>query len=334
MGNEWIRGTMKTWSAVRKKLKMSNSVSRATKIAKNPDFIPSTIDSGFNKWANKGLIYIDQMFQGQTMKSFTQLQKEFNLPAHDFYKFLQLRDYLQKHQEWENIYKTPSKLEEVLWSFSEDKSKKGVISKIYKALQHESDDNNLDIKEKWELEANIIISEEEWEETFKEGHKLTNSPTWREFDWKVKMRYFYTLFITSKYSNTTDLCWRECGAVGDSTHIFWDCPKIQDFWKNIQKEIKQIMGINFPLEPALYILGIIPDNMTDKNSKYLLRILLLIAKKTITASWLKPQPPSILQWRDGVKNVFIMEKITARLQLKTDLFDKRWSLLVKAMPEL
>uniref|UniRef100_A0A3Q3VQV8 Uncharacterized protein n=1 Tax=Mola mola TaxID=94237 RepID=A0A3Q3VQV8_MOLML len=64
--------------------------------------------------------------------------------------------------------------------------------------------------------------------------------------------------------------------------LFWDCPKLQNFWKNIQKEIKQIMGINLPLEPAIYILGIMPDSMTDKNSKYLLRILLLIAKKTIT----------------------------------------------------
>ena len=109
------------------------------------------------------------------------------------------------------------------------------------------------------------------------------------------MRYFYTPFITSKYSKTTDLCWRECGAVGDYTHIFWNCPKIQDFWKNIQKEIKLIMGIEFPQGPALYILGIIPDNMTDKRSKHVLGILLMIAKKTITASWLKPQPPSITQ---------------------------------------
>lgn len=37
-----------------------------------------------------------------------------------------------------------SKFEEVLWSFSEDKSK---ILKIYEAPQHESKDNNLDIKE-------------------------------------------------------------------------------------------------------------------------------------------------------------------------------------------
>lgn len=88
------------------------------------------------------------------------------------YKFLQLRHYLQKHKEWDNIRKTPSKLEELLMSFTEEKTKKGVISKIYKALQHESNDNNMDVKEKWELETNIIIGDEKWEETFKAGHKL------------------------------------------------------------------------------------------------------------------------------------------------------------------
>lgn len=39
----------------------------------------------------------------------------------------------------------------------------------------------MDIKANWkqrELEANIIITDEKWEETFKAGHKLTSSPSW------------------------------------------------------------------------------------------------------------------------------------------------------------
>ena len=105
---------------------------------------------------------------------------------------------------------------------------------MYKVLQQESN-NNVDVKEKWELEANIIITDEQWEETFKAGHKVTSSPTWRAFHWKIKIRYFITPSITSRYSNTSQMCWRGCGLVGDFTHIFWDCPKILDFWTNIQK---------------------------------------------------------------------------------------------------
>lgn len=109
---------------------------------------------------------------------------------------------------------------------------------------------------------------------------------------------------------------------------------ILDFWKNIRKEIKHVLGIDFVLDLALYILGIVPDNVIDGNLTSLLRILLLIAKKTITTSWLKSQPPSIMEWRERVKNVFIMEKITARLQLKSDRFDQRWLPVIQTMSEL
>lgn len=89
-------------------------------------------------------------------------------------------------------------------SYSEGESKRGLISKLYKAIQGESSVNKMDVKEKWELKANIIIKDNDWEETFESGHKLTNSPTWKEFN---------TPSITSKYSNTSDLCWRNCGKV-------------------------------------------------------------------------------------------------------------------------
>lgn len=218
-------------------------------------------------------------------------------------------------------------------SYSEGESKKGLISKLFKAIQGESSVNKMAVKEKWELKANIIIRDIDWEETFQSGHKSTNSPAWKEFEWKVKMRYFNT---PSKYSNTSDLCWRNCGKVGDFTHIFWDCPKILDFWKSIQTELRGVLGINLQLDPSTYILNtlrIMPDDLIDSECIYLLRVLLLIAKKTITASWLKPQPPNIKQWRDRVKQVTIMERTTARLQMKLDTYEKRWEPIIQMISE-
>lgn len=146
--NECMRETLKIWSIVRKKLRLSNSTSKATKIAVNPDFVPSTMDPGYDRWARKGLVHIAQVFTGPNMKSFEELRKEFNLPAHDFYIYLQLRSYLQNHKEWDNISRTPSEIENIFMSLTENKTKKGVISRIYKALQHESEDNNMRVKEK------------------------------------------------------------------------------------------------------------------------------------------------------------------------------------------
>ena len=92
-------------------------------------------------------------------------------------------------------------------------------------LQQESTENTLNIKEKWELEMNIVIKDEEWVETMRNGHKITESQILREFEWKTKTRFFRTPFITSKFGKTSDRCWRGCGLVGDHTDIFWDCPK-------------------------------------------------------------------------------------------------------------
>lgn len=174
---------------------------------------------------------------------------------------------------------------------------------------------------------NIIIKDEDWEQTLREGHKITNSPVLREFEWKTKIRFFRTPFVTSKYGKTSDHCWRGCGLVGDHTHIFWDCPKLTKYWKDIENEIKRCLGVEIPLEPRFVILGIFPHNLKSKCNFNQLQILILIAKKMITVSWLKPQPPTVIQWKNKLKEVYVMEQITARLQMKMDLFLDKWSLI-------
>lgn len=78
----------------------------------------------------------------------------------------------------------------------------------------------LQVKEKWELEMNVVTGDQEWEQLCENGHKLTSSPTWKEFIWKVNVRYFKTPFIISKFDKTkTNLCWRHCGQIGDHTHF-------------------------------------------------------------------------------------------------------------------
>ena len=65
VGNVLIKGTMKVYSMVRRKLKLSNSICRATRISTKPDFLPSMMDAGYNRWTHQGLKYIAQMFKGQ-----------------------------------------------------------------------------------------------------------------------------------------------------------------------------------------------------------------------------------------------------------------------------
>jgi len=327
--NVWSRNTLKIWSIVRKKLQLPMTISRAIRIANNCEFSPARLDKSFLKWTERGLVVLDQLFDGAALKSFEQLKENYDLPNQDFFRYLQIRHYLQNHLEWERLCSQPTKIERFFISIIEGKVNSKFISHIYKILQEEFKGNNLDIKEKWELEMNTIITDEQWETSFSQGHRVTSSPNWKEFGWKIKMRYFRTPFITSKWSNNSDSCWRGCGLVGDHTHIFWDCPRILEYWQNIQKEIKKCLCIDLPLEPSYFVLGILPADLEENNQKCLLRLLLLIANKAITASWLKPHPPTVAQWRDRIQDVYNMEYTTALLQLKVEVFLNKWSSIVQ-----
>lgn len=48
------------------------------------------------------------------------------------------------------------------------------------------------------------------------------------YDW-----YLYPQKLYKIYPATPDTCWRGCGLLSDLRHIWWDCPYIQPYWKDI-----------------------------------------------------------------------------------------------------
>lgn len=69
----------------------------------------------------------------------------------------------------------------------------------------------------------------------------------------------------------------------------------------------------------------VPEGRLEKRKLYLLHVLLLVSRKMITLSWLKPLPPTIPQWHERVEKVYVMEKITAHLHLKMGTLRTRWA---------
>uniref|UniRef100_A0A3Q1EQT2 Reverse transcriptase zinc-binding domain-containing protein n=1 Tax=Acanthochromis polyacanthus TaxID=80966 RepID=A0A3Q1EQT2_9TELE len=61
----------------------------------------------------------------------------------------------------------------------------------------------------------------------------------------------YTPSVIAKYSKTSDRCWRNCGIVGDFTHIFWDCQKIMEFWSCVKAELRRTLGVDLLINMAM-----------------------------------------------------------------------------------
>ena len=103
--------------------------------------------------------------------------------------------------------------------------------------------------------------------------------------------------------------------IGDHTHIFWGCPKLEGYWKNIKREMDKIFKRNIQIDPQM-ALSDITYIMLSNDQGYLLHILLMVARKMITLNWMKPIPPTREQLVQKLKQVYKMEYMTAQLQLK------------------
>ena len=113
---------------------------------------------------------------------------------------------------------------------------------------------------------------------------------------------------------------------GDHTHVFWACPKIQSYWTEIKNELGKIFRRDIQIEPQLALLDIL-QLAYDKEQVDILHILMMVARKMITINWMNPNPPTIQQWQQKIKQVYNMESLTAQLQMKMELFGKRWRIV-------
>ena len=330
----WTLSTLKIWREIQSTFKLPKSVCSLTSIGSLKDFIPAQLDAGFKRWSKHGLNYIHQLFEGDTLKSFEKLSHDFHLPSTDFFKYLQLRHTLTKHKDWDKIIK-PTSVETYLGKIQLGNGRGRLISAIYQAFSSMNQINSTHIKERWGTETQKEISNEDWEQICLEAHRVTNANIWREFKWKVIVRYFRTPQITAKMSSThTNKCWRNCGDyIGNHLHIFWSCSKLQQFWEEVYQALKEVFHVDIPQDPQIALLGLKPKGeiIEGRAATYLLQIMLTAALKCITINWLKTDPPTYNQWIQRIWEIHVMEQITYSLRLKKNIFVKRWSPIMKLL---
>ncbi len=115
--------------------------------------------------------------------------------------------------------------------------------------------------------------------------------------------------------------------MGDYVHIFWECPKIQVYWQGVKREIRKVLGYDIPMHPVFFLLDGFPPDQFSKSHLFALHILLMAARKIITVNWMKVHQPTLTEWTQRLNQIYIFEKMTADLQLKSDIFQQTWALI-------
>ena len=170
----------------------------------------------------------------------------------------------------------------------------------------------------------MVISEEDWKRLCKLQWKSTCSTMWREFSWKNRIRFFITPLQKRHQGNGVG-CWRLCGLnEANHLHVFWECPLLVPYWREIHKNLEAIFGVNIPFKCDTLYLGNIPFEMWNSDDRKLMLILLVASKKAITRKWLKPKPPKVDEWIDIIHDIYIMEKLCFSLRIQKEKFLRIW----------
>lgn len=133
---------------------------------------------------------------GGGLESFQNMRVKYDLGKHEFFRYLQLRDYYRKEIKVDPSTQVNVVIQTIISIYKDTNIR--MISVLYQKLTINKNTSNY-IKEKWESEFNIEISDKDWLNMWKMHQTSTNLRIWREFSWKNLVRFFITPKVKSKY---------------------------------------------------------------------------------------------------------------------------------------
>lgn len=245
--------------------------------------------------------------------------KDHNMPHNMLFTCLRVAHLTHKHPR--NGVHLPN----LAWLHLTRKSShtKGIYL-YYNLLQEKTKFQKSRAHTRWEMDLKTPITDNQWQFTFKTIQTVSHCTTHWETSLKIIHRWQYTPCRLSKmFTNTSPLCWRECGQKGHLLHMFWECPNVTSFWNNTFKLIREITGIITPLDPKLAIL-LIGLEKFPYHVRHVVTHILLVARSLILSNWKSAPTLNITDVTRKVQQNYIFERLIAINSLRCAKFDILW----------
>ncbi|XP_071967750.1 uncharacterized protein [Engystomops pustulosus] len=311
----------KTWSKIKSILGVKGN-SEYFPIWHNPKLPEMFRLEGFSPWEGKGIWFLHQLLEGETFKSFEQLQESFHLTHTQFYKFLQLRHASEKTIKDERIQTSNHSVLKIVVGGG---SSKGIISCIYSRLLEEYlKEHPLNIKEKWEADLGEI-SDTQWDVVLESIPSLSPSEAQRLSQIYILHRVYKTPSLLHKIGLRNDSCCPRCSAPNAKLfHMMWECKELEEFWKQVLHLIRKVLSVDLEPDPRACLLGLIESDTMEGATLLCAQKMLYLARKAIAARWIQALAPTAQEFINKVNNIIRLEWGVYLKRKCPKKFDKIW----------
>lgn len=280
-------------------------------------------------WEGHGIYRLAQLFDGNILKSFTDLGREFGIPKETFYGYLQIRHALDKQFRNKSLEwcKTP-----FLNKVARTASSKGLISAIYGQLTARITmlQTLSRTREGWEADVGEL-ADDQWSRILELGPLVSVSPSQQASHLLLLHRAYYTPKKLHRFGRRLDDKCPRCLETGDLFHMMWRCPKLVRYWSEILNIIETRFRIRLELEAKVCVLGLVKQNLGNGSIVIAVVRCLYQARKLIAQSWLSVVPPTPEDWVRTIDALVRTEKIIHTRRGSYRKYVKIWKLWLQGM---
>uniref|UniRef100_A0AAQ5XLH4 Reverse transcriptase domain-containing protein n=1 Tax=Amphiprion ocellaris TaxID=80972 RepID=A0AAQ5XLH4_AMPOC len=327
-----LKQSVRILNQIRKFLTLPDT-SVQTPICFNHRFAPPWHDKSYHDWREKGLISILDLYVDGKFASFNQLKEKYSLPQSHFFRYLQVRHYVQSEIKRDQNLPIEHEIYQILRSPPDSKH---LISKIICLFDDCISVRTEKTRDTWKEELGIEISESMWTKCLSKINSCSVNSRHRLIQFKIVHRLHYSKSRLHKiYPSVSPVCDR-CN-VSESTlsHAFWSCPSLAGFWCKIFDFYSKAYKTPIKPDAGLAVLGCTQTTKTiPATMQQPLELGLIVAKKLILKEWKSPVAPSFRLWVTDMLSVIQMERLRHDSNDSKNTFTNYWKPFVDHLSSL